>query len=888
MRFIFTFKNLLSFLFAVGLTLTISAQSFNPDYQDGKIYFKYNDSEAIKFQVNSDGSVPVSSIPELSALLNEFTVLSTKRPFDFNNDPKLLRTIEVQIAEFNRIEDFISRLSQNPTLEYVEKVPLYKVDYLPNDSLYNLYNGPSNWNWHLELIQGEQAWDLTTGDPNINVAIVDNAVWVDHPDLSEKVVAQRDMATGNNNANPPESGDPDLWSHGTHVAGLVGASSNNNIGVASIGYNVSLIAVKAAYSDPESITYAFSGVQWAAANGADIINMSWGGAGFSQTNQNLINSVASQGIVLIAAAGNENTGSPHYPSAYENVISVASVDWNDVKSDFSNFSTTVDISAPGGIGNPGPLGLLSTTFSNNTLGYYDAYEGTSMACPVVSGVAGLILSVNPELTPAEVEEILKSTSDDISALNPDFQTTLGAGRVNAYHAVLNTPYTPTAQFSTPVEIITPGTSIDFVDHSTGVPSTWQWSFEGGSPATSTDTMPSGITYNAPGTYNVSLTVTNDFGTSSVTYNDFINVVTNPSPYVFVSVSNNSPCIGETVQLTDSSLYAPTSWEWAIEPETYEYLNGSTSASQNPEVQFLAQGLYNITLTAYNGNGMTSKLYENAVNVQGVAPNYILNMEEGTSEYFVLWDTVKSQSAVDHHAANNSTYGIHFHGDPVPTGWAGSASGGTPEQAWNENLAFQSEAHLCGVDARNLTNLKLAFDLRQTYSVGPRFSWFRVLVNGNPVASWDGTVNYNPATATQDPWKRVVYDLTPFAGQVFDITLQACNRFSYKGQGEGDNVYIDNVEITINVPVTEINKQEKEILVYPNPSAGDVTIDLTGVSDGSALEITNAQGKMVYHTTILNESNNLKLSGDMLTPGLYFIKITDKQTVSVGKLLITKK
>lgn len=887
MKFISTIKSLLFLFLTVTLASSITAQSFDSDYQDGKVYFKYKDSESIKFQVNSDGSVPVSMVPEIQNLLNEFEVKALTRPFDFNNDPKLLRTLEVDIADYNRIDQFISRLSQNSNLEFVEKVPLYKIDYQPNDTLYNLYNGPSNWNWHLDLIQGNLAWDITTGDANIKVAVVDNAVWVDHPDLVGKIVAQYDISTGTSNANPPTSGDADAWSHGTHVSGLVGASSNNNIGVASIGYNVSLMAIKASSSNPENISGGFPGIQWAANNGADVINMSWGGPGFSQANQNLINAVSSMGVVLIAAAGNENTSSAHYPSGYNNVISVASVDWNDTKSDFSNYSSTVDISAPGGISSPGPSGLLSTTWSDNSLGNYDAYAGTSMASPVVSGVAGLILSVNPELTPAEVEEILETTSDDISEQNPNFLTTLGAGRVNAYQAVLNTPYQPTAVFSTPVEIITPGTSINFVDHSSGIPSTWQWTFQGGTPSSSNVATPTNITYNTPGTYDVSLTVTNEFGSSSVTYNDYIQVVTNPNPYIFASFSDSLPCIAETVQLHDSSLYGPTSWEWVIEPSTFEFVNGSTSTTQNPEVQFLKHGHYNITLSATNVNGLTSKLFENAINVQGIAPNYTLDMEDGNSEYFILWDTIKSQSATDHRAANNSTFGIHFHGDPVPTGWTGSATNGTAEQAWNENRAFQAEAHVCGVDARNLTNLKLAFDLKQTYSLGPKFSWFRVLVNGNPIASWEGIINYNAQTPGSDQWKRVEYDLTSFAGQVFDITLQGCNRFSDKAQGEGDNVFIDNLEITINVPVKEIVKAEKSILIYPNPSTGNISIDFSNILSGAKIEVVNAQGMIIENTSFTTNGSQYQMDLEGLAPGLYFVKVTDMNSVFVEKFLISE-
>ncbi len=360
------------------------------------------------------------------------------------------------------------------------------------------------------------------------------------------------------------------------------------------------------------------------------------------------------------------------------------------------------------------------------------------------------------------------------------------------------------------------------------------------------------------------------------------MVANPAPYIFITVSNDTPCIGEVVELVDSSIYAPTSWEWLIEPSTFQFVNGTTSSSQNPEIEFLNQGFYNVTLTAYNQNGNSSRLFENVINVRGIAPNYVLDMEDGTPGYFTLWDTIKSQSAVDHRASNNSQFGIHFHGDPIPTGWKGSPTDGTPDQAWAQNLTFQAEAHLCGIDARNLTNLKLAFDLRQTYSLGPKYSWFRVLVNGNPIQSWEGITDYNPETAGDDQWKRVEYDLSAFAGQIFDVTLQACNRFSDRVKGQGDNVFIDNLEITINVPVIEVLKQSGNILIYPNPSNGNINIIVPKELIDSNIEIINSEGKIIQNTDITG--NLLNLTG--LPSGLYFARVINKSGVSTVKFIVT--
>lgn len=879
---------LLVLVILVVFSANILAQVFNSKYQDGKVYLKLKDSEAITFRVHEDNTVDISTVPFIQKLASEFNIKELSRPFFINNDGKLLRTLMLEIEDYTKIELLISKLSQEKSLEYVEKVPLDRIDYVPNDTLYNLFNGPQNWNWHLDLINAEAAWDISRGDPNIKVAVVDNAVWVDHPDLAGKVVAQRDVVYNTNSANPPSSGNASDWSHGTHVAGLVGAASDNLFGISSIGFNVSIIAVRASYNTaPNNISGGYQGIQWAANNGANVINMSWGGTGYSQTNQNVINTISNMGIVLISSSGNDNVSTPHYPSDYQNVISVSSVDHNDAKSYFSNYSSTVDISSPGGIASPGPSGVLSTTFSQGPLGYFDAYIGTSMASPIVAGLAGLILSVNPALSPAQVEQILKNNSDDISAQNPTYIGLLGAGRINAHKALLNTPFAPTAAFTTPVSVIIPGTSINFVSQSIGIPTTYQWTFEGATPSSSTAQNPTNIFYHTAGSYDVTLTVSNQFGSSTVTLNDYIQVVTNPSPFIFVNVSESKPCIADVVMLSDSSLYNPVSWDWTIAPSTFQFVNGTSASSANPQVEFLRQGTYNVTLTATNINGSSSKLYENIIHVQGVTPPYYIDMEDRTAEYFVLWDTIKSQSAIDLRSANNSSYGIHFHGDPVSIGWKGSPTSGTPEQAWNENLQFHSHAKLCGVDARGFSNVKLAFDLRQTYSLGPRYSWFRVLVNGIPVSDFEGTVNFNPTTAASDPWRRVQFDLTQFAGQVFDVTLQAATRFADKFQGEGDNVFIDNIEIVNSVPVSKINSDSYALHLFPNPSNGEFSISAKGFTGNATIEVINSQGKVVHSESFTGGNYNHTLRIEKNSTGMYLIRVTTPEKVLTNKIMITK-
>lgn len=871
-------------LFAGSIDLV--AQTFDRNYQDGRLYFKYKDNVNVNINVRSDNSVAPEEIPFINSLRSEYTISKLERPFDLNQDSKLLRTFMIEIDDYSRIDELLNELKYQPDLEYVEKVPMDYISYVPNDSIYNVYNGPSQWNWHMDVIQAEKAWDISKGSADIKVAIVDNAVWADHPDLAAKIVLQRDTYYNNNSSNPPVTGNPDDWSHGTHCAGLAAAISDNGIGIASVGFNVSIIAVKAAQNtNPEGI-YGYPGIQWAANNGADVINMSWGGTGYSATNQNLINTIANMGVVLVAAAGNENTSTAHYPSGYNNVISVASSNSDDRKTDFSNFNATVDVSAPGGYCYPGPTGLLSTTWSTDTFGHYGLMYGTSMASPVAAGLAGLICSINPLLTPEQVTNIMKNTTDNIDELNPDYIGMIGTGRINAFRAAANTPYQPTAGFSTPVTTILPGTGIDFTDQSSGVPSTWTWTFQGGTPASSTQQHPANIVYNTAGVFDVTLVVTNEFGTNTLVLDNYVTVTASPLPYISFSVSDSMPCIQSEVTLNDQSLYNPTSWQWTITPGNYEFVNGTSSASQNPQVKFLVPGLYSVDFTATNNNGSSNINVTDLIDVYGAFPSYNVDLEDGTPGYFMVWDTIKSQSKIDARSANESNFGLHFHGDPVPTGWAGSSTSGTAAQAWESNLAFHGKASLCAVDATSMDNVALTLDLRQTFSLGPRFSWFRVLVNGEQVADQDGVLNFNPLTANQDPWRRLIFDLSAYAGTVFDITLQTATRFADKMQGEGDNVFIDNISITNTTQTKPASNLQKSFRIYPNPSDGRFTIALEKSKGAYSLKVVSLLGNVVY--TYTGESNGTLLKTvdlSHLPAGVYLMSISDSQQQFNQRLVI---
>lgn len=389
------------------------AQKINKDFIDGEIYLKVNNkpAETLTATVNFERELPF-----LKDFATEFVLTKMNRAFFTTGSEKLQKIYRLTVKKPDKIDALIDLLKQKPEVEYVEKVPFRTIIAMPHDSLVGSQ-------WSLTKIKAFEAWELDAGDTNIVVAVVDNAFQTNHVDLQANMLPGRDLSDNDNNPNPPNTS----FSHGTHVAGILSAVSNNRLGIASASNNrIKILPVKATPDggSPLGIYNGFEGIMWAADNGAQIISLSWGGAGYSQAEQEVIDYAHSKGIVIVAAAGNNNNDVESFPAAYTHVISVASLDVDDKRSSFSTYGSWVDISAPG-------RGILSTVPTDG----YASFNGTSMATPLVASVLGYIWSCSPSLTPAELESILVNTADNINAANPTQIGLLGAGRINLLKAI---------------------------------------------------------------------------------------------------------------------------------------------------------------------------------------------------------------------------------------------------------------------------------------------------------------------------------------------------------------------------------------------------------------------------------------------------------------------
>lgn len=514
--------NLLGLIIALFTVTSVIAQSAEDVYYPGQLWVQVKPN-ATKTLAHDVDAVALDSFKHLigEELAERFKLERVRKPFHFAIDPGVREVYQLFFTEEVEELAFARELEKLDVVNYAERVPIMRTTLTPNDL------GPAsgtNNQWFLHRIQAQLAWDISTGNTDIKVAIVDDAVLTTHPDLIPNLLPGYDVADNDADAMPNTAD----MSHGTHVAGIASAANNNGTGVASIGFNVKLIPVKSSNS-AQFVSDAYAGVVWAYQNDADVINMSWGGSGFSQTGQNIITNAYNAGCVNVAAAGNDNVTTIFYPAGYNNIISVASSTTNDAKSSFSNYGNWIDITAPGS-------SIRSTYIGNGFSPTYASIQGTSMASPLVAGLCGLIKSVNPQMTQTQIENCLLSTADNINSVNGNYIGQLGAGRINAYQAVLcaqstlNAP--PVAVINADNTVRCPGANVQFFGSSAGGLATgYQWSFPGGNPSTSTAQNPV-VNYSSLGTYNVSLTLTNPFGTDSESINNYVEISTNGTDMFF--------------------------------------------------------------------------------------------------------------------------------------------------------------------------------------------------------------------------------------------------------------------------------------------------------------------------------------------------------------------
>jgi subtilisin family serine protease len=381
--------------------------------------------------------------------------------------PDLTRIYRVILPEGQDVRRAALLFGRDPSVAYAEPMPAHYLDETPDDPLYSEQ-------WFLELVQAEAAWDVHKGEDGAEVVVGISDTGVDwrHEDLVENIYQNLGEDADGDGKVIEESGgswifDPDDengidddgngypddfvgWNflndderqdndpddpdgHGTHVAGLAAARTDNGEGVAAISWNVKILPCSGSNSESDNVVeFPLNCVIYLAEKGADIINMSWGSATPSQLRRDVMDYAQDLGSLLVASAGNERTSDLHYPSSLPGVVSVTAVSSTQTIASYANFGISVDVSAPGGAGFNG----MESTLPDSD---YGELSGTSMSSPVVAGIFALVKSMNPTWSNERLIEQVVGTADDIDDINTYRAGLMGDGHVNAYRALVDQP-----------------------------------------------------------------------------------------------------------------------------------------------------------------------------------------------------------------------------------------------------------------------------------------------------------------------------------------------------------------------------------------------------------------------------------------------------------------
>jgi subtilisin family serine protease len=463
------FKYSRSFLLIAMLFSFFIVESFSSninvkkDYVPGQILVKFKQSMDI-----------LTKSPMYSSFSDKYKIQKIQKAFPNKRyDPNLKvgmvdlsAMVVLTVTATTDIERLVKQMYADPLIEYAGPNYLVTMDAIPNDPLYPQLQ-------HLPQVKASQAWDISQGDTNVVIAVLDTGVDWDHPDLAISIwrnfgeipdngidddgngfiddIRGWDFVTGVTSGGDPrddldstDNNPMDFNGHGSHVAGISAAITNNGVGISSLSYKAKIMPLRIGYHTADGngtgqLLWMAQAFVYAGDNGAHVANLSFG-TGEGTFVIDAARYAFLKGTVICHSAGNGNNDAVGALGATPFALSVASVNESDVKASYSTYGKEVDISAPGGDFSPS-LGILSTIVNPSPLyggSLYVRFSGTSMASPFVGSLAGLIKAQHPDWSPAQINFQICGTADNIDGVNPNFIGKLGSGRINAFRALTET------------------------------------------------------------------------------------------------------------------------------------------------------------------------------------------------------------------------------------------------------------------------------------------------------------------------------------------------------------------------------------------------------------------------------------------------------------------
>jgi PKD repeat protein len=446
---------------------------------------------------------------------------------------------------------------------------------------------------------------------------------------------------------------------------------------------------------------------------------------------------------------------------------------------------------------------------------------------------------------------------------------------------------PVAEFISDETIIPVGETVNFTDETSGIPNTWEWSFEGGTPATSFEENPEGIQYNTEGEFDVQLIVTNDLGTDTIIKTAYITSSSTILPEVDFMADKNYDCVGDIVTFTDKTLYSPIQWLWEFEPSTVTFVNGTDETSENPQVSFDAGGTYNVTLTAWNLNGPSTLDKPEFAHPGGYTPYFRETYEEESGFEAQGW-TIENPDG-------NTKWEMHEVGGTVPGNHAAGVNFTTnfgqrdrlispPYNFEGMSSAALEFSHAFAKKHDGVTDSLIVY-----VSADCGENWSRVFAAGE-----DGSGNFATHEPTSDFWPEtatdwcgtgwgascISIDLSPWAGQA-DVRI-AFETYS----AIGNPIFIDNIAVSQYVGITEGPSDARDIVIFPNPANGNFTLNLPEESEFTELKLMNHLGQIVMSKKINTNSKVVTIQRNSgWKAGTYFLKVSGPEQVLTKKVIL---
>ncbi len=517
---------------------------------------------------------------------------------------------------------------------------------------------------------------------------------------------------------------------------------------------------------------------------------------------------------------------------------------------------------------------LEGLYVGTDAGVYYKDQTTSSWIPFSLG-----LPVNGRITELEIYYDNDSVSQDAIRAS-----TYGRGLWGSdmYHAL------PQADFTTDHTTIPIGCPVSFRDLSSGVPTYFSWTFQGATPGTSNQKNPAGITYSTPGTYEVKLKVWNEFGADSITKTNYITVSSTLLPVVNFTADKFVSCTGDVVHFTDQTTNCPGSWNWQFNPNSVTFMEGTSETSQNPAVQFNEKGPYDVQLTTYNSVGPSTTTKFDYI----ISGGYALPFEESFTSGFdthhwqilnpdlsITWDTITVAGTV---AGSKAVWMDFFNYTAITR----------RDQLISPVLDFSgySGVSLSFRHAYEQRYRKDSLIVRISQDCGN--TWERVWgmgPNGTPtVFVTHPSTNNAFYPQSSDDWCGGSYgvgcyaiDLTPWTGkQNIKLMFEAFNYF-------GNNLYLNDIQVSGPVGLAETGKGEPAITIYPNPSGGLINFDMTNIQGAVNLTVLNPQGQIVFSDILVARSGKISRSLDFsgFAKGMYFLRIVSEHSTQIKKIVI---